>query len=155
ETDPRLLIPCPIGMEEGVSVGIGMNAGFPFIVNVGVTGTAGLRLEARQAFGDLLKWNRMRIVRSESEDDGRLHFRVVQIREAAEDDESDQDSLEPPHCTLLRAESDLVSVRVSQRNLTFKGRIHLRYTTDVRNSKPQQGAPSSSDQAAILGQISL
>lgn len=97
ETDPDVFVLCPIGLEEGIVIGLCMNGGLPFVIDLSVAGAARLCFQARETFWDLLLGNGMGIVRPQPKNDDRLHFGVVQVCEPAEDGESDHDSLYPSH----------------------------------------------------------
>ena len=81
--------------EKGIFIGVRMNARLPLLINLPVTLTAGFGLEARQAFGNLLEGNRVRILGPEPENDDRFHLRVIEVHQPRDDREAEQ-QLQPP-----------------------------------------------------------
>ena len=83
QADPDVFILCPIGLEKGIRIGLSMDAGFPFVVDVDMADSAGLRLQAHETVGNFLMGDGMGVIFTQAEDDDWFHFGIVQIREAA------------------------------------------------------------------------
>src|SRR6266545_5453197 len=88
QTDPNVLILLPIGLEERIVIGTGVNTGLPFVIDFTVTLPAGLGFETRQPLRHSLKGNCMGIVRTQSEDHDGLDLGVIQIGRAEQHESS-------------------------------------------------------------------
>jgi len=83
QADPDVFILRPIGLEKWIRIGLSMDAGFPFVVDVDMADSAGLRLQAHETVGNFLMGDGMGIIFTQAEDDDWLYFGIVQVREAA------------------------------------------------------------------------
>ena len=74
-----------------------MDAGFPFVIDGRMARATGFRAQAREPLRDLLIRNRVRIVGAQSKDDGGFHLGVVEIGQACEHPQTDQDFCKQAH----------------------------------------------------------
>jgi len=62
EADPDMIVLLPVCLEKRVVIGIGMDARFPFFINLPMTCSAFFGLERVESCGNRLKWNSMGII---------------------------------------------------------------------------------------------